>query len=95
MTTKNKKADLTPPDYNQCQCEITTTLGFMQMGGPRKTTERCKNKPTMLMEEREPGEDGQRGSMTVCDDCFKQAQLGVLAGSTIYSRLTKNRKGSP
>ncbi|MDA4132063.1 MAG: hypothetical protein OK454_02920 [Thaumarchaeota archaeon] len=87
MTTKNKKADLTPPDYAQCQCEITMTLGFMQLGGPPKTTERCKSKPTMLMEEREPGEDGQRGSMTVCDGCLKEAQSKMPEDMVIYTRL--------
>ena len=93
MTT-NKKTELMPPDYSRCQTEITTTASFMQMGGPPKTTERCKNKPTILMEELVSGKDGQKGSMTVCDDCFKQAQLQSKA-SVLYSRLTKNRKGSP
>ena len=32
-------AKLTPADVTQCQCEITTTPGFMQLGG-HKTTER-------------------------------------------------------
>lgn len=94
MTTKKKKPALTPPDYSRCQCEITTTASFMQMGGPPKTTERCKNKPTMLMEERFADSDGQKGSMTVCDDCFKQAQLKTWLppGWVLYSRITKGTR---
>lgn len=57
---------LTPPDKKQCQAEW---LGgsFMTLG-PRQM-ERCTNKPTVIVTEKYPGPDGERGSMSLCDRC--------------------------
>ena len=36
--------------------------------GPR-TMERCSNVPTVVATEIKPGDDGARGSMSLCDEC--------------------------
>ena len=40
--------------------------------------ERCKNKPDFICTENKPGEDGQRGSMSLCIGCTSvmRKQLG-------------------
>jgi hypothetical protein len=45
------------------------------MGGPIGDPKngyrvRCGNKPTVIVTEREPGEDGLHGSMSLCDGCL-------------------------
>lgn len=68
---KKKKKKLIPPDGERCQAEKTVDTNFMTLGGPPVgSMERCRNKPTTLATEKEPGPDGQRGSMTVCDACL-------------------------
>ena len=32
--------------------------------------ERCSNVPTVVVAKRQPGSDGQQGSMSLCHDCF-------------------------
>ena len=39
------------------------TLG----GSPRRV--RCENAPSVIAIEKRPGDDGQIGSMSLCDDC--------------------------
>jgi hypothetical protein len=41
--------------------------------GPRPLV-RCENEPFVIAEEIEPGEDGERGSMSLCADCFEVFQ---------------------
>lgn len=72
-------AKLTSADVTQCQCEVTTTPGFMQLGGV-KTTERCKNRPTAILHEAEAGPDGQKGSMSVCNSCLTEFEKKVTQG---------------
>lgn len=64
--SKKRLAPLIPPDLNQCQAEI---LGgsFMTLG-PRPMI-RCKNSPVWIARENTPGEDGRKGSMSLCADC--------------------------
>lgn len=59
---------LTPPDKQQCQAEIKEG-SFMTLG-PRGRY-RCTNKPTVIVTETVPGEDGEHGSMSLCDSCRK------------------------
>lgn len=65
-----KPKELIPPDMNQCQTEVPNGHTFMTLGGT-PGLKRCTNKAMHLLIEKEPGSDGQRGSMTVCDDCLK------------------------
>lgn len=70
--------ELIPPDYNQCQCEITEAHGPFKFG-PKPRPERCKNKPVFLAVEIIAGKDGRHGAMTLCLGCaeqmFKQPEL--------------------
>lgn len=62
------KVKLDPPDLKQCQSE-TLEGSFMTLG-PRSYV-RCSNKPTHIVKEVVPGEDGRRGSMSLCGECLK------------------------
>ena len=78
MTTPIKKLVkeitlLTPPDFHCCQAEKSNGVTFMTCGG-RREMKRCTNKAYVLATEREPGIDGQTGSMTVCGECFVEMQ---------------------
>lgn len=57
-----------PPDYDRCQAE-TRPGSFMTLG-PRQWV-RCPNPPTVISTELVPDpKDGQRGSMSLCDECL-------------------------
>lgn len=58
---------LTPPDKKQCQAE--KQVGAFTLGGRIGERTRCTNKPTVIAKEKEPGEDGLRGSMSLCNPC--------------------------
>lgn len=62
---------LTPPDLERCQAEIRPAHSFMTLG-PRPSYERCREKPTAIVKELKPGEDGQCGSMALCTGCLIQ-----------------------
>lgn len=59
---------LIPPDFKRCQALIRGG-SFMTLG-PRPWY-RCESAPHWLATERRVGNDGQKGAMTVCDDCAK------------------------
>ena len=61
--------ELTPPDLEQCQAEKPNGNTFMTVGG-MPGLERCTNKPLFIATEKKPGEDGQKGSMSLCADCL-------------------------
>lgn len=63
-----KAKPLTPPDLKQCQAEKPNGVNFMTLGGRREMI-RCTKKPTVIAIENKPGEDGQIGKMSLCDDC--------------------------
>lgn len=66
------KKELTPPDRERCQAEITTRPSPWTMGGDlNPKTERCASKATRIVTEKNPGSDGRCGAMSVCDDCFE------------------------
>lgn len=67
-------APLIPPDTSRCQAEKPTGDSFMTLGGRPGRRERCNAKPTMLATEKVAGEDGLKGSMTLCDECFAVMQ---------------------
>lgn len=66
---------LVPPDRDRCQAEKPTGGPFMiggEIGNPLKGyLARCRNTPTVIATEAEPGSDGKRGSMSLCDGCRK------------------------
>jgi len=61
---------LIPADRKQCQAEKPNGHSFMTLGGVPGHV-RCKNKPVVIAKEIKPGADGQRGSMSLCEDCKK------------------------
>jgi len=64
MTTK--KPRLIPPDRKRCQVEKRN--GTFMSFGPTKLT-RCKNRAEFIAQETKPGEDGRKGSMSLCGSC--------------------------
>lgn len=60
-------SNLIPADRSQCQAEIPSGNAFSLGGGAKML--RCKNSPTVIATEKEPGADGLRGSMSLCDEC--------------------------
>ncbi len=68
--------ELTPPDRDRCQADVPGN-GPFTMGGPIGDPKngyrvRCGNKPTVIVTEREFGQDGQRGSMSLCEGCLAE-----------------------
>lgn len=66
-----KKKPLTPPDLERCQAEKPNGHSFMTLGGV-PGLERCTNKSTFILTEKKAGKDGQKGSMTLCNDCLNK-----------------------
>jgi len=63
------KSKLIPPDLTKCQAEKPNGNTFMTLGGS-PGLERCKNKPTTIVKEINPGKDGNKGSMSLCTHCL-------------------------
>src|ERR1700761_6203738 len=60
---------LIPPDLERCQVEKPNGYSFMTLGGV-PALERCKNPPSVIIAENQPGKDGLKGSMSSCDGCL-------------------------
>lgn len=60
-------SQLEQPDLKQCQAERVERTPFALGGTHRRT--RCANTPTAIAFENKAGDDGQKGSMSLCDDC--------------------------
>ena len=54
-------------------------LGPFTLGGGHKMV-RCKNKPIVIATETKPGEDGFKGSMTLCNECLEVANKQLPSG---------------
>jgi hypothetical protein len=63
-------AKLIPPDRDQCQCEKPNGVNFLTFGG-KPGLVRCKNKPIVILKETKPGQDGLKGSMSLCEGCLE------------------------
>lgn len=67
------KTKLTPPDKAQCQAMkpggCRPDAAHFMILGPA-TMERCTAKPAIIVREKKPAKDGQRGSMSLCNPCF-------------------------
>lgn len=71
-------AELEPADLTQCQAEKPTGQNAFTLGiGP--VHKRCQEIPVVIVTEEKAGEDGQKGSMSLCADCLDvfNAQAGV------------------
>ena len=67
-----KEENFIQADLERCEAEITTQNPFGM--GDSKKIERCSNKPTTVLTEKEKGEDGLKGSMSLCDSCLEVAK---------------------
>lgn len=86
-------SDLIPPDYSRCQAEMQVYLPFI-MGGNVHQWVRCDTKPRWLAEEKKPGPDGQKGSMTLCDNCKKKLKLKYGKEGLALPKITRiNQEG--
>jgi hypothetical protein len=67
--------ELEPPDLKRCQSEKPSDGPFMmggEIGDPRNGyLVRCRQEPAVVATENQPGDDGQVGSMSLCNDCKK------------------------
>lgn len=95
--------ELTPPDRERCQCERPNktwspfNLGPADVdpvtgekrGGSRQVDRRwrCNERPVCIVQETTPGEDGQRGQMSLCADCFVQACIQLGGGVELIEDL--------
>jgi hypothetical protein len=70
--------ELTPPDLTRCQADKPNGQGPFTLGGGHKMI-RCEDAPKVIITEKEPGEDGQVGSMALCGHCLEvfQTQKGT------------------
>lgn len=73
---------LIPPDPERCQGEKSNGCSFMTLGG-RHEMVRCTNTPVTIATEVCPGDDGRRGQMSLCPECWDQMikQLGGFFAS--------------
>jgi len=60
---------LIPPDLKRCQALKPNKRGPFSFGSGHKMI-RCTNKPIFIVTEKEPAEDGLKGSMSLCAHCL-------------------------
>lgn len=78
---------LVPPDLKQCQAEKPNGNTFMTLGGQPGLV-RCENTPLFIVTEKEPGEDGQKGSMSLCAECLEVFLKQMPAGYADVEKVT-------
>lgn len=79
------KKKLIPSDPTRCQAEFLDGT-FMTLG-PRRIV-RCSNKPTCIATEVKPNPiDGQRGSMSLCDECLARMKTKLGNGYATIKKL--------
>jgi hypothetical protein len=49
--------------------------------------ERCTNQPTIIATETKTGEDGQKGSMSLCEDCLKIFKQKFPKGYATFKKI--------
>ena len=80
---------LIPPDIKQCQAMIPNGNSFMTFGGVPGHI-RCTNTPAVIVTETHEGEDGQKGSMSLCKDCLTHALKQLPKGFFSQSLILDN-----
>lgn len=80
---KKSPPPLIPPDRKRCQAEKPNGANFMTLGG-RPELVRCSNKPSVIATETKPGEDGRKGSISLCADCLKVFQRQLPPGFATF-----------
>lgn len=92
MDTK-KPIMLEPPDVNQCQCMKPNGNTFMTLGGVVGMV-RCTNKPVAIATEVQPREDGLRGSMSLCLECWAACIKRMGAFHASYEPILPQKEES-
>ena len=77
-----------PVDKKQCQAMKPNGCSFMTLGGVPKR-ERCENVPDVIVRENEPGDDGLRGEMSLCNDCHGVMKEQMPAGFATAEDIVK------
>lgn len=80
---------LEPVDYDRCQAEKPAGYTFLTLGGRPGDMIRCSNRPSIVATEVKPGADGQRGSMSLCSDCFAVFQKQMPAGFATFAPIER------
>jgi hypothetical protein len=75
-----------PVDKKQCQAEYHP-YNFMTLGGSANEIRRCVNKPVWIIKETKSGEDGQRGSMSLCEACYQKSLTQLPKGFAEAKRI--------
>jgi hypothetical protein len=92
MARKKDAPKIAPLDVDRCQAEKPNGASFMTFGGvPR--LERCNSVPSYVLVETKEDEDGLRGAMTVCSECFEVFKKQVGVSNTLYYEITRKEKG--
>ena len=67
-----------PHDKKQCQTDKPNGCSFMSLDGVPGLV-RCTAKPDVIVYELTTQSDGQKGSMSLCNDCLKvfMEQVGI------------------
>lgn len=83
------KPKLIPPDRKRCQAEIPSGNTFMTMGGLVGARSRCANKPAVIVHEtKTSSEDGQLGSMSLCEHCLGEFKKDYQLDKYKVSKIT-------
>ena len=80
-------------DHTRCQADIRSAYNPWVMGGDvGGKWGRCTNKPTWYVREVNPGPDGRRGAMAICDSCKPECEKKVPTGVSYEPLVGWNEK---
>lgn len=80
--------ELEPVDEERCQADGPNPEWSPFRLGPVPKRVRCSNMPVWVATEKEPGKDGLRGSMSLCQPC-KEVCDEQLAGQIEYKAIVR------
>jgi len=70
MTQGETEMSITPADKERCQAEIPNGAGAFTVGGVYMMV-RCSEVPRVIVKERQAGDDGLHGEMSLCPECLE------------------------
>ncbi len=84
---------LIPPDRRKCQAE-SVQYRVLNTPNPTYLLARCGAVPRWIATEKEPGEDGRRGSMSLCGACRQMVLTRAAAGEIplpLFEKIPKKK----